>query len=328
MSPLSELLDRALARRAGLIEALLAEPTEAYRLFHGAVEGRPGLSLDRYGSVLLARSLRQAPSAEELAAMQAHAARLGLRLVLNHRGEGEAPPHDPSPEALAAQTFSELGLRYHFRARHPGQDPWLFLDLRAGRRWVRAHAEGAEVLNLFAYTCGLGVAAAAGGAASVLNVDFAESALEVGRENARLNGISEERFHTARADALPAMRQLAGLPLKGRASRRRSFRRFRPRQFDLVLLDPPTWATSPWGAIDPVRDYPSLFKPALLATRPGGRLLVTNHVSTVDLDDWLDTLRRAAEKVGRGLDEVEVIEPEADFPSPDGRPPLKIAALR
>lgn len=328
MPPLSELLDRALAARAGLIEALLAEHTDAYRVFHGAVEGRPGLSLDRYGPVLLARSLREAPSGAELTAMQAHAARLGLSLVLNHRGEGRAPEHAPAPEALEEQRVQELGLSYRFRARHPGKDPWLFLDLRAGRRWVKAHAEGAEVLNLFAYTCGLGVAAAAGGAASVLNVDFAESALEVGRGNAQLNGITEDRFATARADALPAMRQLAGLPLKGRAARRRRYRRFKPRQFDLVLLDPPTWATSPWGAIDPVRDYPSLLKPALLATRPGGRLLVTNHVSTVELAEWLGALRRCAEKAGRPIRELEVIAPEGDFPSPDGRPPLKIAALR
>ncbi|MCB9742576.1 MAG: class I SAM-dependent methyltransferase [Alphaproteobacteria bacterium] len=327
MTPLRPLLNAALDRREALLEALHAEDTTAYRLFHGAVEGRPGLSVDRYGPVLLTRSLREPPRPEEVEATQALAERLGLLWVLNHRGEGEAALPEPRPEALAEQRFTELGLRYRFRARHPGQDPWLFLDLRAGRRWLRAQAEGARVLNLFAYTCGMGVAAAAGGAAHVLNVDFAASALEVGRDNARLNGISDDRFETVRADAIPAMRQLAGLPLKGRAARRRRYPRLEARQFDLVVLDPPTWATSPWGAIDPVRDYPSLLKPALLATAPGGRVLATNHVSTVAEQDWLDQLQRCAEKLGRSLRSIERITPEADFPSPDGRPPLKIAVL-
>ncbi|MCB9761022.1 MAG: class I SAM-dependent methyltransferase [Alphaproteobacteria bacterium] len=327
MPALSDRLAAALDRRAALRDALHAEDTTAYRLFHGAVEGWPGLSVDRYGPVLLAQSFRAPPAREDVAAVEALAARLGLWPVFNHRGEGEAALPAPPPEALADHVVTELGLRYRFRARHRGLDPWLFLDLRAGRRWVKAHAQGAEVLNLFAYTCGVGVAAAAGGARRVTNLDFAASALEVGCDNADLNGITEDRFATIQADALPALRQLAGLPLKGRARRRRRFRRLAPQQFDLVVLDPPTWATSPWGAIDPVRDYPALFKPALLCTRPGGRLLVTNHVSTVPLEEWLGVLERCAQKAGRPLQGVEVLTPEADFPSPDGRPPLKLAVV-
>ena len=63
----------------------------------------------------------------------------------------------------------------------------------------------------------------------------------------------------------------------------------------------------------------------VLATAPGGQVLATNHVPHVALEDWLDVLRRCAMKAGRPLGEVEVLPPEADFPSPDGRPPLKVA---
>jgi 23S rRNA (cytosine1962-C5)-methyltransferase len=180
-------------------------------------------------------------------------------------------------------------------------------------------------LNLFAYTCGMGVAAAAGGG-RCLNVDFARSALDVGETNARLNGLTD-RFDTLCEDALPVMRLLAGLPVKQRRGKRRPVPDVAARTFDLVLLDPPRWATSPWGAVDVVRDYPSLLKPALLATRPGGRLLVTNHVASVALDDWLDVVRRCGAKAGRPVVDLEVLQPEADVPSPDGRPPLKIAIL-
>jgi 23S rRNA G2069 N7-methylase RlmK/C1962 C5-methylase RlmI len=90
-------------------------------------------------------------------------------------------------EAQKQREFSEIGVRYLVQARHGGQDPWLFLDMRAGRRRIMQEVAGKTLLNLFAYTCGIGVAAAKAGAAYVVNVDFAESNINVGKENARLN---------------------------------------------------------------------------------------------------------------------------------------------
>jgi len=93
-----------------------------------------------------------------------------------------------------------------------------------------------------------------------------------------------------------------------------------------VFLDPPTWAKSSFGAVDIAGDYPSLFKPAVLIARPeGGKILATNHLASVELNAWLDVLKRCAAKAGRPLKSVEVIQPEKDFPSFDGRHPLKIA---
>ncbi|CAN0451318.1 unnamed protein product, partial [Discosporangium mesarthrocarpum] len=92
-----------------------------------------------------------------------------------------------------------------------------------------------------------------------------------------------------------------------------------------VFLAPPTWSTSSFGAVDLVRDYQSLFKPSLLATREGGILLATNHVSLVDYDQWVQSLLRCAKKAGREVKSVTPIVPEDDFPSPDGKHPLKMA---
>jgi 23S rRNA (cytosine1962-C5)-methyltransferase len=77
--------------------------------------------------------------------------------------------------------------------------------------------------------------------------------------------------------------------------------------------------------VDIARDYSSLFKPAVLATTPGGRVLATNHLASVDCDEWIELLRRCAKKAGRPLRDVELLRPEADFPSFDGRSPLKLA---
>jgi 23S rRNA (cytosine1962-C5)-methyltransferase len=320
-------LTAALARRRMLLAELAAEGTDCVRLFHGAVEGRPGLAIDRYGSVLLAQSWGapiEPDTRETIVRVVRDELGLDLAPAFVERGkDGARIGDDP---VLRSASGHELGLTFDVRPFHGGQDPLLFLDLRALRRHVRGHASGKSVLNLFAYTCGLGVAASVGGAREVLNVDFAASALAIGRANAERNAVSSDTFHTIEDNAIPILRQLAGLPVKGRGNRR-DFQRVAARTFDLVLLDPPRWAKTPFGAIDVERDYPSLLRPAIRCVVPGGVLAATNHVPAVTRDAFEQTLRRSAEKEARAITELAWLAPEADFPSPDGQPPLKIALV-
>ena len=329
------LLSASITRRRALLERLGAEGTDCLRLLHGAVEGAPCLTVDRYGPILLAQTWREPLGDGALEAMTAVASEaLGATLTpcWNHRGGPGGSAHDA--DAMRAPIGHELGLKYDVRPRHRGQDPLLFLDFRAGRRWLKAECRGRSVLNLFAYTCGIGVAALAGGARQVVNVDFSDTVLAIGRANAERNASAAdatalgERFVTIVDDVIPVMRQFAGLPMPTRGKRARFFTRRAPQQFDVVVLDPPRWAKGGFGAVDVVRDYASLFKPALLATAPGGVVLATNHVPDVALQDWLGSLERVAVKAGRPLASLDVISPEEDFPSPDGRPPLKIAHAR
>ena len=333
---LRDCLETALDARAALLEQLHAEQTDAYRLFHGSVEGRSGLTVDRYGELLLAQTFHSPLLAEELATLEAFYAQAypALPLILNDRSQANSRISNAlTPEqatiAQQAREIRELGVRYRFQARHAGQDPWLFLDLRAGRRRVMRETAGKSLLNVFAYTCGVGIAAAKAGAQHVVNVDFAESSLDVGKENAARNELPI-RVRFVRSDAFAALRQLSGLgqPQVVRGKRLPPFPVLEPRQFDLVFLDPPRYAKSPFGVVDLVNDYPALFKPALLATAEGGTLICCNNVARVEREAWLDQLERSAKKAGRPLREVEWIAPEADFPSPDGKPPLKIALLR
>lgn len=327
----SQLFDQALKNRSQLIETLHSEGTNAYRLFHGAGEGIPGLTIDRYGQLILAQTFRDPLSPSDLQRVQdAVNTRLHLPFAYNHRGktatQGFEEWHQPSADALDEIQCTEFGSQFLIRARHPGIDPWLFLDLRAGRRYVRKHAPDLSLLNLFCYTGSIGISAAASGASEVWNVDFSGSNLAVAKRNATLNDLSEPQFQTIQEDCIPVMRQLAGLPVGGRRSQKLRYQRFNSRQFDLVFLDPPAWAKSPFGAIDVARDYPSLFKAAVLSAKPaGGRVIATNHVASVALEDWLNLLKRCAEKAGNPLKSVEVLTPELDFPSFDGRHPLKIA---
>jgi len=335
-SPLTPLLATAFEARRELFATLHAEQTNAYRLFHGSVENRPGLTVDRYNDLLLIQSFHQALDADERQAISDfYAIQIpGLTAVYNDRSQANSRICNPLPpaELAAAQVqreFSEIGVRYLVQGRHGGQDPWLFLDMRAGRRRIMQEIAGKSLLNLFAYTCGVGVAAAKAGASYVVNVDFAESNINVGKENARLNELPI-RLRFVQSDAFAAMRQLSGIgqPKMIRRKHMPVFPKLEAHVFDVVFLDPPRYSKSPFGVVDIVNDYAALMKLALLCTAEGGTLICCNNAAEMSREVWADQLQRCATKAGRSVREIEWIAPEADFPSLDGNPPLKIALLR
>ncbi|MHA6495389.1 class I SAM-dependent rRNA methyltransferase [Pseudomonas borbori] len=337
MSSLDQALRAALDARQPLLADLHQQGTDCYRLFHGSQEGAGGLTIDRYGPQLLVQSFHQPLNRDELLRLAEQCqVSLGtpLSLVYNDRSQGNSridrsdPIYQAEADALRDQVGHEWGLNYRVRGRHPGQDPLLFLDLRNARGWVKQHSTGKSVLNLFAYTCGVGLSAAAGGAREVVNLDFAEGNLAVGRENGDLNPqLAPMQF--IQSDYFPAIRQLAGLPINARRGQKLPhYPRLSPRQFDLVFLDPPAWAKSAFGTVDLLRDYQSLLKPAILATASDGVLICCNNLAKVAFADWRDQVLRCAEKLGRPVRDWQTLAPAADFPSLDAQPPLKTLILQ
>ncbi|MGN2431944.1 class I SAM-dependent rRNA methyltransferase [Pseudomonas syringae] len=337
MSSLNQALSVALDNRESLLAELHLQGTDCYRLFHGSQEGASGLTIDRYGPQLLVQSFHTGLERDALLELHAQVnARLGLEtlLVYNDRSQGNSRVdrqdaiYKADEAALADHVGHEWGLNYRVRGRHAGQDPLLFLDLRNTRGWVRQHSAGKSVLNLFAYTCGVGLSAAAGGASEVCNLDFAEGNLAVGRENGALNP-QLPTMQFIQSDYFPAIRQLAGLPVAARRSQKLpSHVKLDQRQYDLVLLDPPAWAKSAFGTVDLLRDYQSLLKPALLTTADDGVLICCNNLAKVSMQDWREQVLRCASKAGRTVRDWQMMQPAEDFPSKDGQPPLKTLILQ
>lgn len=315
-----KLVDAWRSRRA-LLSDLEQEKTTCYRMFHGVAEGRPGLTIDRYGPVMLVQTWRTVVNEAELQLLAALAKENKLTLAYNHRARPINFDAHFEMQPIEA-TGTEFGIEYDVRPRHRGQDPLIFLDFRAARRKVMSNSLGKRVLNLFSYTCGIGQVAHTFGATRVTNIDFAASALEVGEANARRNPRGRGELTFFHSDCLPALWQLAGRSLP---KKRGPAPKIERQEFDLIILDPPRVSKGRFGKIDVRNDYPSLLKPVVQCCASGGHVLASNHLPDVSIEDWQRVLVRTVEKAGRTVDDLEFFGPEPDFPSTDGHPPLKLA---
>jgi 23S rRNA (cytosine1962-C5)-methyltransferase len=317
-------ITEAWQRRQSDIHSWQQQQTDCYRIYHGSAEGCPGLALDRYGSLALLQLFRPLVLGLDWPELErwCNDHLKTTELVVWQRRSGQ-PPQLLYPEvAPESRWVSEMGQKFRIDAQHRGQDPQLFLDLRCGRRYLRHNCSGARVLNLFSYTCAAGIAAEAGGAVQVLNVDFSRSALERGLLNAEANECRRQEFLCD--EVYPVIWQLAGRKLPARAHKRPTTRRLAKAAFDLVVLDPPALAKGFFGAVDVKNDYPGLFKPCLQLLAPGGRVLACNNLSQVSEAEFRQTLERCAVKAGRPMERIRRLFPEADFPALDADPPLKV----
>ncbi len=201
-------------------DALHAQPDlDAYRVFHGFSEGFGGLEIDRYGAAAVIRYPATAePLLDEIIAT--------LRGLHDFRAIAIKPRHGDARLAFGTIESSveviEAGLRYRVRPLARG-NPGLFLDARPAREWIRKHCQGRRLLNWFAFTGSLGVAARAGGALGVTHVDSVRAALERCRANHLLNGQAVDDRDLVRINVYQHMR---------RASAKR-------KRFGAIIVDPP-----------------------------------------------------------------------------------------
>jgi len=306
---------------AGISRAPLAAFTDTYRLANELGDALPGVTIDRYGdfAVLHVASAEAESRSDEIALRLVELGARGVYLKrrvrgdVRHAGPERMPPAPIAGEAAPARFFvTEHGMRLSV-ALGEGLSTGLFVDQRDNRRRIRELARGKSVLNLFSYTASFSVAAALGGARRVVSVDQARRALAVARENFAANGLALEGHAFLQADALDWL---------GRAAKRSE-------RFELVVLDPPSFASSAGGAPFSVATrYGVLAERALALLAPGGTLLaVTNHRAT-SVGRLRRTLREAAERAGVPVGRLRDLAPGLDCPDgPDGPVPSKSVLL-
>lgn len=280
---------------------------ECHRLLHGWGEGVPGIEIDRYGgAAVIEHSAELAPLLAEIVPALDACHRFDA-VVARPRAFGAAPV--ALRGALERRVVAEDGIRFSIDLGRAG-NPGLFLDARPARGWIRAHSAGRRVLNLFAFSGSLGVAAALGGARSVTHVDSHPGALDWCRLNSQLNGIAVDARDLARMNIYQHLR-------RAQAGRQR---------YDAILLDPPPGPPEP----RPKDRTPGRRGVAALAPlcarmlAPGGWLLCFIHRDARPLVEIETEIARSAEPP------LEVLwrgGAGPDVPEPDPARALRVTAF-
>ncbi len=304
----------AISRRSAL--GLPNSETNAYRLIHGAGDGCEGLTVDVYDRYLVASLYTEQRGAQEEAWLSALGTLGYAGVYLKQRPKqankldeeqrkARAPEHvivgEDAPEELA---ILENGVPFVVRLGD-GLSTGLFLDQRENRARFAQLAAGKRVLNLFAYTCAFGVVAARAGALTTTNMDVSKTALERGKQNyARATVTAGEHHFLARdvLESLPRMHK-------------------RGETFDLIALDPPSYASTKRGRFSVERDYAELAAGALALLSPGGTLLACANHARMTEDELQSALRAAQRRVGLRTLDLEFVAPPPDHPRALGRPP-------
>lgn len=297
----AECLNRALALRRMLFDDL----TTGFRLLNGEGDGLPGLVCDVYGDTAVIQLDGPGPEGFWHAAGvgQWVAQTLSLGCVVRRpqsRDDGSAGQILIGPNPAAAVSFTENGLLFTADVIY-GQKTGFFLDQRDNRQRIRKLAAGRRVLNVFGYTGGFSVYAGVGGAGHVTTVDLAAPALEVAAAHWQRNGLLPGAHHTIAADAFEFLEQAA-----------------RPRQapWDLVIIDPPSFASAKQAVPKAVAAYQKLVALGAAVTAPNGLLAAASCSSRVGLEAFLNACEEGISKARRRATILGVHGQPADHPTP------------
>ena len=263
-------LDRRLAR-------LDLSQTNAFRWVHGEGDLLPGVHVDLYAGTAVVRfdgdGARAFYSPFEERLRLAAGARLPIRAVLDRSSRETAP---------GAREVLENGHRFIVDLAH-GQKGGLFLDQRENRQRVAERAPGKSVLNLFGYTGGFAIYAAAAGARSTDTVDVARPAIEAARRNFELNQLPLANAGFYAADAFAFLNAAVG----------------RGERWDIVVSDPPSFAPKKEAVPAARQAYQRLHRLAAAVTTPGGLLCAASCSSHFGKDEFLESIEAGVRQAGR-----------------------------
>jgi len=301
-------LERAAALRSS--HADLGD-TSAYRLVNGEGDGLPGITVDRYNEHLMVQLYSAAwkPHLPPLlTALQQLFAPAGIyekfrpqqTRELDAVGSGKKYSRLLAGEAAAGRIkVRENGLEFLVELE-AGLNTGLFFDQRENRRDLMARARGKRVLNLFAYTGAFSVAAAAAGAERVVSVDASLPYLEWAKENFGINRLNPKRHGFVAGDCFAVLAEMVR----------------RKEEFDIVLMDPPSFSTTSKSRFTTRQGTAELVAAALPLLVSGGLLISSSNHQKVDLADYLKELRRGALQAGYDLRVIRTVGQAADFPFP------------
>lgn len=294
---------------------VMGEDFACCRLIFGEADAFPGLTVDRFGDVLvtevlscgierikpllyrlLIRILRDEFDAPVRVLYERNESPLRVLEGLP-TGKGYYPGEGLLTDSDGVCTILENGIRYDVDYVN-GQKTGFFLDQKYNRAAIRKIAAGRRVLDCCTHTGSFALNAAAAGASEVTALDISEDALTVARKNAEQNGLSD-RIRFVRADVFDFLTDCA---------EKKEF------PYDFVILDPPAFTKSRDTLKNAIKGYREINRRAMQLLRRGSYLATCSCSHFMTESYFRQMLHNAAEDAGVGLRQIEARQQSPDHP--------------
>lgn len=294
-------LKKAAEARAHLFKA---PDTTAFRLFNGEGDGIGGVTIDFYDGYLLIQWYSKGIYAYKDSMIEAIDG-----LELSYKAIYEKKRFDTAGQYVEDDDFvkgergdfpvivQENGIRYAVDL-NDGAMTGIFLDQRHVRKAIRdKYANGRRVLNTFSYTGAFSVAAALGGAEKTTSVDVANRSLAKTIEQFSANGIDYEAHDIKVMDVFKYFGYAAKKGL----------------EFDLIILDPPSFARTKKRTFSAAKDYKNLLKETIAITAKNGIIVASTNSSAFNMKKFKGFIETAFKETNERYDILEEYTLPEDF---------------
>ncbi len=285
------------------------QQTNSFRLLNGEGDGFPGLVIDIYGHVAVMK--HDHPIMETVWNRQAIAEKIRADLpqiecvYFKRRNDDEEKGVELIGKLPEQTEFKENGLLFSSNIRDAAKTGF-FLDQRDNRALIGRFAKDADVLNLFSYTGGFSIFAAAGGARRVTSVDISKPAIEAVKRNFEINQLKTEHRDVA-TDAFEFVEQ--ELTAK--------------RKYDLVITDPPSFAPNEKSVPQATAAYTKIYSQSIRLVNENGLFAASSCSSHISTEAFLEITREAFSKASKRGTLVYLGAQPVDHPYPLAMPELR-----
>lgn len=296
--------DRRLKKAIDLREAFYKNyETTAFRVFNGEGDGIGGLTIDHYNGYYVLTWYSEGIYTfkdEVVASLKSLVKVKGIYEKKRFAVKGKYIEDDDFVEGERAP--SPLIVRennIHFAVYlNEGAMVGVFLDQRDVRRTIRdQYAKGKTVLNTFSYTGAFSVAAALGGAVKTTSVDLANRSRSKTQEQFSVNGLDYANHDIIVEDVFNYFKYAVRKQLS----------------FDLVILDPPSFARSKKHTFSAGKDYPELLAQAIQITEDNGVIVASSNCSTFGMKKFKEMIATAFKQTGGSYEILEEFQLPQDF---------------
>ncbi len=288
-----------------LRSSLLETDTNSYRLIFGENDGFPGLIADVYSDVLVLKIYSEVwfpfvgillPLLQKTAGCNC----IVLRLSRNLQALPALAYHDGQVLSGMLENeevaFKEHGIRFSANVIR-GHKTGFFLDHRHNRKKVGEFSKNKIVLDVFSYAGGFSVHALAGGAKEVTSVDISARALEIAKRNAALNAYKGTHEVVA-GDAFEILQNYI----------------YAKKVFDVVVIDPPSFAKAKNELAMAKRKYTQLAVMGIKLTAPKGLMVLASCTSRITAEEFFEVNQEALLQSGRKYSLIEKTGHDSDHP--------------